>query len=262
MDFFGEWEAQFILWLPIFIRLSAFWITAPMLGQHVPALAKIGVSGLLAVLVFPFIPLGEQPETLPALAMLVLTETITGLICGFVVNLVFAAIYLSGQLIDVPMGFGMANIFDPQTGVSIPLMSQFQRILAVLIFFTINGHQAFLRALVESFALVPIGGMQITGSVVETMVRIFASLFVLGLRIALPIMGAVLLTDVALGIMTRAVPQINVFIVGFPIKIAVGMFLYLFVLPVYVALISSVVGAGGEMLQMLRGIAAQMGGTP
>lgn len=262
MEFFAQWDAQFIQWLPVFIRLATFWITAPMLGQHVPALAKIGISGLLAVLVFPFVPLGPYPETLPALGMLILTESITGLVYGFVVNLVFAAIYLSGQLMDVPMGFGMANIFDPQTGVQIPLMSQFQRILAVLIFFTINGHLAFFRTLVESFGLIPIGGVQISGGTVEGIVQIFASLFLLGLRIALPIMGAILLTDVALGIMTRAVPQINVFVIGFPIKIAVGIFLYIFVLPVYVALIGSVVGAGGEMMQMLRSLAVQMGGTP
>lgn len=262
MDFFADWEAQFVLWLPVFIRLSTFWITAPMLGQHVPALTKIGISGLLAILVFPFIAPGAQPETLPELGMQVLAESITGLIYGFVVNMVFAAIYLSGQFIDVPMGFGMVNIFDPQTDVQVPLMSQFHRILAVLLFFAINGHQAFFRALVESFALIPIGGVQITGGVVEGVVRIFASLFLLGLRIALPIMGAILLTDVALGIITRAVPQINVFIVGFPVKIAVGLFLYIFVLPVYVALISSIFSAGGEMVQMLRSLALRIGGAP
>lgn len=262
MDFFAEWEAQFVSWLPVFIRLSTFWITAPMLGQNVPALAKVGISGLLAVLIVPFIPFGPQPETVQELAMQALTESITGLVCGFIVNLVFAGIYLSGQLIDLPMGFGVANFFDPQTGIQIPLMSQFQRILALLIFFTINGHQAFLRALVESFVLVPIGGMQITGSVVESIVRMVASMFLLGLRIALPIMGAILLTDVALGIMTRAVPQMNVFIVGFPVKIAVGLFLYMVVLPVYVAVMSSLFGSGGEMVQMLRSIALRMGGTP
>lgn len=262
MNILETMDTQFIHFLPVFIRLSVFWIAAPMLGQHVPALAKIGLSGLLALLVFPFISNGPNPDSLLALGMIVGAESITGLVYGFVVNLVFAAIYLSGQLIDVPMGFGMANIFDPQTGIQIPLMSQFQRILAVLIFFTINGHQALFRGLVESFHLIPVGGVHLSGGAVESLIQIFANLFLLGLRIALPIMGAILLTDVALGIMTRAVPQINVFVIGFPIKIAVGIFLYIFVLPVYVALIGTVVGAGGDMMQMLERLATQIGGAP
>lgn len=234
----------------LLLRVGALLIAMPLFGgPGVPQHVKIGLAGLIALLLAPIVEPGTVPEDLFMLLITSAQEIAVGLSLGFIVSLFFLGLQLAGQLMDIPVGFGMVNVLDPHFGGQIPILGQFQNVLAVLIYFTINGHHGILRALADSYSYVPIGTAAWNGALVDVMVRTVSSMFALGVRIGLPIMAAAFLTDIALGIVNRAVPQINVFITGYPIKIAVGLFTIVVALPVYVGLLGVVFGDGGDMLR-------------
>src|SRR5690554_5674984 len=141
---------------------------------------------------------------------------------GYVVNMVLAAFQLAGQMIDVPMGFGLANVLDPQQGIRMPIVGQLQQIIALWIFLLVDGHHVLFRALVESYRLLPVGNLPFFAHGTELVVRAFSSMFLLGFTIALPIVGVLFLTNIGLGILVRLIPQVNVFMVSFPLKIMIG----------------------------------------
>jgi len=178
-------------------------------------------------------------------------ELLIGAFLGFIVLLMLVSVQIAGQLLDLPMGFGMVNVLDPQTGAHVPVMGQFKFALALLIFFSVNAHHWLLRALADSYRLLPVGWPVVDEARTRLLIHAMSQAFVLGVRIALPVIAASFLTDVALGIVSRAVPQINVFITGYPVKILAGMAVIVLVIPAYVALLSWVFGEGGEMVRLL-----------
>lgn len=243
---------QLFHFLALLLRGGGLLLALPLFGgPGVPPHVKAGLAALLALLLFPVVPTATAPVEIVDLVLVVTRELVVGLGMGFIVSLFFFALQVAGQLMDVPIGFGMVNVLDPHFGGQVPILGQFQNMLAVLVFFTINGHHAVLRAFAESYALVPIGGTVWSGPVADVVVRTVATTFSLGVRIGLPVMAAAFLTDVALGIVNRAVPQINVFITGYPIKIFVGLLVVAVALPVYVGLLAAVFGDGGDMMRWL-----------
>lgn len=234
----------------LLLRVGAMLLAMPLFGgPGVPQHVKIGLAGLIALLLAPVVAPGPAPETLFELAAVAAREIFVGLSMGFVVALFFFSLQLAGQLMDVPIGFGMVNVLDPHFGGQVPILGQFQNVLAVLIYFSIGGHHAMLRAVADSYSFIPVGGAQWNGALAQIVVDAVSSMFFLGVRIGLPVMAAAFLTDVALGIVNRAVPQINVFITGYPIKVALGLFTVVVVLPVYVGVLGTVFGDGGELLR-------------
>lgn len=238
--------------LLILTRVTAMLLALPLFGgPGVPAQVKIGLGALCALLLMPAVAPGPAVAHVGDLLVLVAQEVFVGLSMGFVVSLTFYALQVAGHLMDVPIGFGMVNVLDPHFGGQIPILGQFYNSLATLIFFTINGHHALLRALAASYGIIPLGGAAWHGGLMEVVVGTVAGMFSLGVRIAVPVIAAAFLTDVALGIVSRAVPQINVFITGYPIKIAVGILVVAVALPVYVGLLAAVFGDQGEMMRRL-----------
>ena len=181
-----------------------------------------------------------------------------GIGLGFAVTLVFSSIYLAGQLIDVPMGFGMVNVVDPQSGLQVPIFAQFQYIVASLIFLAIGGHHALFRAIAASFTIVPVGVGIAGARTAMALFDVFVKMFYLGIKLSLPIVTGLLLADIALGIVARAVPQINIFVVGFPAKILLGIPLFTMVLPAYVAFLTRIFGGQGEVAAVLSKILGSM----
>ncbi len=247
--------------LAAFVRFSTFIFLLPVFNmRQVPVMVKAGLGALLALLVFPE-PLNIPVTSLWPWALLILQEFAVGLILSFVVTLTFACIYFAGQLIDVPMGFGMVSIFDPSSGMQVPVFSQFYHLLASLILFATDGHLWLFRALLRSYDYIPAMSWLDMQSGFNVFMELGANIFALGLQIALPITGTLLLTDVALGIVTKAVPQINVFVIGFPIKITVGMIIVLLVLPFYVNLVAALFRSDGYLMEVLYGLLTHWGGT-
>jgi flagellar biosynthetic protein FliR len=163
--------------------------------------------------------------------LILIQEMLIGLGIGFSIRIVFAAVEMAGEISSLTMGLGFASFFDPQTRGRSSAISQFLALLATLAFLSVNGHLVLLSALAESFISLPISASPINGSGFLQLANWGGRIFSAGLQLSLPIVAALLITNVALGILTRAAPQLNLFGIGFPITLTVGMAMIGMVLP-------------------------------
>lgn len=218
--------------LLIMVRVTGIFVVSPFFGnRQVPALFKIGLSFYLAFLIF----VSLAPSAVPSQNMQggmfivsVLKEWIVGLLIGYVSSLVFASIQIAGQIIDTQIGLGISSVIDPQTGFQSPLIGNFQNLLALLLFIGMDGHHGLIAALLQSFQFLPIGEFTLTGTVLDLIFRTFSYMFVLAIKISAPVIAALFLTDVAMAVMAKTVPQMNIFVVGMPAKLIAGLLMLLF----------------------------------
>jgi len=162
--------------------------------------------------------------------MILIQQFIIGIAMGFTMQIVFAAVDMAGNLIGMSMGLGFASFYDPQTNASTPAISQFLTLLATILFLSLNMHHILLATLVNSFNLLPIG-KSLSPDLWRNMVSAASVIFSSGVQLALPIIAALLVTNTALAILTRAAPQLNLFGIGFPITMAVGFFMIFVIIP-------------------------------
>lgn len=219
-------QMQGFFW--VLIRVGVLVFLMPLLGaRNVPVLWKAGLSFVLAVLLTPVVPIPEAlPESLPELILAIASEVLMGLILVFGVLILFASVQLAGQIMSFQMGFSMARAIDPNTGVQSTALSQFLYLFTVLLFFSINGHHVMIQAIASSFHLVPPTGISFQPSLAEPVVELSAHMFLVGLKIAAPMMIALFLSNLCLGIVARTVPQVNILMIGFPINIGIGLMLF------------------------------------
>lgn len=232
--------SQVIKFTLIGARLSGFFVTAPIFNSiQIPMSVKAGLLIFCILVLFPILPTMDFLE-IPAVLEIstwAISEIASGLILGFSMYLVFASIHLAGELVDLRMGFSLVNVLDPQTGENVPLMGQFKDMLATLIFLAISGHHYLLKGLFRSFNLLPLGEALPLGESVGLILRICGDIFLLALQMALPIIASLFIVDVCFGFLARAIPQINIFSVGLPAKILLGLFILAISLPSLVFLI-------------------------
>ncbi|HKL12191.1 MAG TPA: flagellar biosynthetic protein FliR [Halanaerobiales bacterium] len=188
----------------------------------------------------------------------IIKELSIGLFMGFIIYLFFAAIQLAGQFIDLRMGFRIANVVDPMSGASSPIIGQFKNIFTILIFLSINGHLMIIRSLNKSFNIIPIGEITYSNTLWQFLFRRSADLFIIGFKIALPIMGTLFIVDIMLGFLARAVPQMNIFIIGLPLKILIGFILLILSFEILIYYFSDILNNGLDQLIQLINI---MGST-
>jgi len=237
-----EWSAHFLL---VLARLSAAIIAMPLLGaRSVPAQTKIGLALLLSLIVVPLqgAQLASIPTNLFVFVTLVGSEVLIGLAMGIGVSLVFQAMEMGASLVSVQIGFGLGGILDPLSGAQTGAMEQFYRVFVTLIFFTMNGHYLVITGLLQTFEAVPAGTADLSLIAGARIVPFFASLFVASVQVALPVVGALLLTDLALALVGRTVPQLNILVVGFPVKIGVGLIVLAASMPLMTMFVSGVFG--------------------
>jgi len=227
MDFLTHiTEFYFFTFLVIFLRVTSFYFAAPIFGgAGVPSHVKVGLGILTSMVLLYTIQPGtfHFPGTVTELAVMTVTEILIGLLLGYAVALLFAAIQIAGMLMGYQMGFAVANVLDPTSNEQVSIIGHFLFIFAILYFLTLNGHHLLIRALTDSFTLAPPMGVGLSGNSVTIMINMFTGMFTLGLQIALPVIGTLFLIDVSLGIIAKTVPQMNVFIVGLPLKSLVGL---------------------------------------
>jgi flagellar biosynthesis protein FliR len=251
-NFFGFTYTQILLG---FARSSGLIFTAPVFqSSFIPVPVKLLFSFTLSIVVAPFIG-SDYDLSKFGFWMSIFTliqEVLIGLIMGFVVNLTLFAAQLAGYYLDTSMGFGMINILDPNTGAEVPLMAQLNNIMALLIFLAINGHHTLILSLIQSFEIIKPGMLFMNKEIVGFFVKAFANMFYLGFKIAIPIMGTIFLVDIALGVIARLIPQINVFVLGYPIKIALGLLIFILFIPIYVFLIEVAFAKSGDTFNILR----------
>ncbi len=206
-------------------RILALIAAAPILGSPgVPVRVKLGLGLMITLAVAP--NLGEMPPIDPnSLAgLLILAQQIViGLAMGLTIRIIFTAIEMAGELVGLQMGLGFATFFKPQTKGFTPVIGQFLGVLAALAFITLNGHLQIIAVLAESFRTLPVSSEPLSAIGFKNFVDWGSKIFSAGLLLSLPPMAALLMTNLTLGILTRAAPQLNIFAVGFPITLAIGM---------------------------------------
>ena len=230
-------SVQLSAWLALFIfpfvRILAMIASSPILGnKQVPARVKIGLAVMLTVIIAP--TLTVQPNVEPASAMgffVLLQQILAGLAMGFTMRLIFTAVEMAGDIIGMQMGLGFAIFYDPLNASYTPVVAQFLGLLAALIFLSIDGHLYMLSALADSFHTFPISSAAPSAVALHTLAAWGGSIFTHALQLSLPLLGALLITNLALGILTRAAPQLNLFAVGFPITLAIGFTTLMLSLP-------------------------------
>lgn len=217
-------------------RTLTFLMSMPVMGMGgVPAPVRIALGLWMAVAVLPtVIASGAQvPASAAALALAMALEVLVGLLLAFGAVSLFAAVQFAGQTIGVQMGLAMANVLDPTTDLQVSVISTFYNLLAVLVFLAIDGPLTVIRCLHESFVLlVPGAFVPAPAGMLEAAAQV-GSIYALALRLALPVIVSLLLVSLSLGIVGRTVPQLNILVLGFPVKILVGCFVLMASVPIF-----------------------------
>lgn len=206
--------------------MSAMISTMPVFGTNsVPPHAKLGITVMTSYVIYTAanLPPVDVTISLWQLVFILAGELAIGLTIGFATRLVFTAVQLAGQMIGFQMGFAIVNVMDPATNSQVSITAQFQNMLALMIFLTLNGHHWLLAASARSFDLIPLMGFAPEPGIVDLMVTLTKNVFVTAVKLGAPIMATLFLLNVALGLIARTVPQMNVFIVGFPMQIGIGL---------------------------------------
>ncbi len=209
--------------LPVF-RIAAFVTAAPILSTGmVPVRIRFIIAVAISIAVFPGLtPSTDIDPVSLSMVLMILQQILIGVSLGFVMQFIFAAVVNGGQLIGMQMGLGFAQMMDPQTGVNVPVVSQFYNIIAVLLFLSINGHLVLIQIISESFNLIPVTGEGMSMSAIEALVFFSTWMFSGALIMVLPAVVALLMINMVMGVFTRATPQMNIFAVGFSVTITAG----------------------------------------
>lgn len=210
----------------ILIRVSVILFMFPFFSARIiPVLAKIGLALIITIILFPLInnKMVEFPDTLLGMAQLTLTELIIGMILGLLVQMLFEGIKIMGQLVGFQTGFYMANILDPHSGAQVSLFANMAYLVAMTLFLILNGHHILLSAMRESFEIINVGSLSLNRHIFQEIMQISGDMFVIAIKIGSPAIAALLFTSVAFGLIVKLMPQMNIMIVAFPVKIVIGL---------------------------------------
>ena len=194
--------SQLLAFILVLVRVSGIIATAPVFGSsNIPPQIKVVLSLMLALILYPFIPLiTVYPDRPDHYIMLIASEMLIGLVLGIIARFLFAAVEFAGTVIGFQMGLGMAMVFDPQSQEQISIVGKFENITATLIFLAMDGHLIVLQALVRSYSVLPPGGASISRPLVENLTELSASVFVIGLQIGAPLIVALFLANAIVGL--------------------------------------------------------------
>ncbi len=249
-----DW-AQLYLFELIFMRMSGFLLFNPLLGRsNLPAMVKTGMALVLSILVFGTAGTGvPQPDTLVELAFRLLLELGIGLVLGFVMRVVFSVVQIGGEVIDTQMGMTMAQIYDASSQANLSVTASLLNILLILDFFAENGHYTLMRLLTTSGELVPYGAAAFGDGVYAYVIELFLACMLLAVKLAMPILAAELLGEVGMGVLMKAIPQINAFVINIELKVIIGLLLFFLLLtPINEFLLELESGMLSELGRILR----------
>jgi flagellar biosynthetic protein FliR len=241
-----------------FSRVAGILGSGPFFGgRAVPTQFKIGTALFMTLLVLPLLG-GTQvavPPSVLLLCLAVLREVAVGVAVGLLAQLVFTAVQLAGELLGLQMGFAMMNMVDPSSGAPVPVISEIYGLFAALLFFVLDAHHMFVRGVFASFELAPLGAAGFHPAIAASLAAAVGKVFVMAVELAGPVLAALFLADVALGLVARTLPQMNVFTVGFPLKIALGLLAMSMTLPLLAGVLERQFGVlEVGIRQLLRGM--------
>ena len=238
MDFYTLLQGHAAAYLLVLTRVTGIFVIAPFFGSlNIPAHIRVGTAVAFSFVLFPIVdsygPV-SAPDNVFLYAAAAAGELFVGWLIGFVAYVTFSAIHFAGKVMDMQVGFAMVNVMDPTSGQQIPLIGSFLYNLAIIVFLVVNGHHMLIAALFESFQSVPIMGLSPSPNLAGFVVNLVNGVFVTGMKLAMPVTFSILLTNVGLGILARTMPQLNIFVVGLPLQIVIGMFVLSILMPFYV----------------------------
>lgn len=256
-----EVYTYFPAFLLVLVRVTSFFVTMPLFSYRtLPAPHRIGVAFFISWIMFLSM---EKPilQIDGYFIMLIFKEAMVGLLIGLVAYMIFAAIQIAGGFIDFQMGFAIANVIDPHTGAQSPLMGQYLYTFALLFLLAINGHHLLLDGIFYSYEFIPMDQATLpfgNENVLEFVLKAFSTMFIIAFQMSMPVVGALFLVDIALGIIARTVPQLNVFVVGLPLKVGVSFIVLFIAMSMIFMLVGELVD---NVVYTMRGLMELLGGS-
>lgn len=248
----GQLESWFVQYFFPFIRIGACFLAAPVFAANfVPARVRLLLAGAVAIIIGPLIPVPAITPFSIEGVIATAQQIIIGVAVAFVLQLIFDALAMGGQLLSNTMGLGFAYNVDPLRGVGTPVLGQLYMILVTLTFLALNGHLRLIELLAQSFTTLPSGAQGLGPGQLWNVVAWGSQLFSGAVMVALPGMTALLVVNLAFGVMSRAAPSLNLFAVGFPISLIFGLIIIYIGLP---AVQATFVGALGEAFELIEGV--------
>lgn len=228
-----------IKFLLIISRISGLIVSSPILSERtIPGRIKILLTFVLSIMILPSLPRFDlNPSGIGQLVAWIFGQALFGMVIGFAVSLTFAALQSAGNLADVQIGFGVATLIDPSTGVQTTILARWYYLLAIMLFLGIGGHHWLILGLINSFKVIPLTQATLTAGLVHYILRSFSNIFQIAFNITTPILISVLLVDLTAGIVARISPKLNILIISFPFKIGLGLFVAMLSVPVTVYLL-------------------------
>ncbi len=247
LDFYDLLQNHAAVFLLLLTRVSGIFIISPFFGSmNIPVTIRAAIAFSFSIVIFPVVDgLGivEAPASALMYGIAVLGELFIGWLIGFIAFMAFSAINMAGKVMDMQVGFAIVNVMDPTSGQQVPLIGSFLYNLGLIVFLVTNGHHMIITALMESFRTIPLVGIQPDSTITAFVGSLMTSMFMTGMKIAMPVTFSILLTNVGLGILARTMPQLNIFVVGIPMQLMIGMTMLSMLLPFYVLFLDVVFDA-------------------
>jgi len=247
---------QFKSFILVPTRISIVLFMLPIFGTAMlPNLVKAGLALTISFALFTVVRPDPNlfPESLLSSLNLIVSEVIFGLAIGLTIRLFFAAIQLGGQLVGFQMGFAISNVLDPESGAQTPIVAHMGYWVAILVFLLLNGHHILLKTLADSFSMVEVGSFGFRDGLFQNILEASGGMFALAIKFGAPAIAALLFTSAAFGIVAKVVPQMNILIVAFPLKIVVGLFFFGLSLRVLLHLVNQYVVGLESMFEVMMG---------
>ena len=247
MDLYDIFQGQVAAFLLVLTRTSGIFFISPFFGSlNVAYKIRAGVAVMFAVILFPVVLkeyVIQAPATTLMFAFTVGKELFIGWLIGLVAYITLTAVNMAGKIMDMQVGFAVVQMMDPTTQQQTGLIGTFLYNLTIIYFVITNGHHVIIAALAESFRIIPPSSMVWNTSLPELIGDLTAGIFMNGMKIAMPVTFAILLTNVGLGILARTMPQMNIFVVGIPMQLMIGMTMVSMILPFYILFLDVIFNA-------------------
>lgn len=238
------------VFLLILVRITAFIYVAPFFSlKNVPQKVKVGFSLFFSIIIFETVSVNLDYDGVIGFAALVISEALVGLVIGFLTNVSYFILNFAGQLIDMEIGLSMVNELDPTTNIQTTITSNLYTYLFVLMMLVTNLHHYIITAMVDTYQVIPVGGATLNPNLYLLMLKFIKDYFIIGFRIVLPVFAGMLIVNTILGILAKIAPQMNMFVIGFQLKIMVGLII-LYILTLYLPNISDFIF--NEMFTMMK----------
>ncbi len=258
-ELMAQSEGRLVILVLALARVAGLFIMGPIFASRAaPLRVRAALVFFITIAMLPVLRATPSPgaEVGPlALAGMLAFETAIGFTIGLVAQFIFGAVQMGGQLAGIEMGIGLSNLIDPQTQEHITSLAQWQNLLALLVFLSVDGHHVLIRAVADSFQILPLGGGMPAASGFGMVLDLAGGLFVVALKVAAPVLVLLLLVNAAMGVLAKLIPQLNVFIVGFPLNVAAGLFVLAASQPFTVRLlVTSFSEVGSSLEAVLRAL--------